>query len=115
MKVNLSLMELQAAWDNLEVFLRSCLQEISSQTESWDLVEELTRKLLTDASRVQELVKVPELAEEEVSLQVIVGLTADQPPEANLLPSLLEGVAGRLGLGPPGAPDPPALAKARVS
>ena len=114
LKVNLSLMALQAAQDDMEVFLQSCLQEISSQTETRDLMEELARKLSAHTSRVWELVMVPELAEEEVSLRVVVGLTTDQPLEANFLPSLLEGVAGRLGLEPPGVPDPPALAKASV-
>ena len=67
LKVNLSLMELQAAWDDMEGFLQSRLQEISSQTESWELMEGLTRKLSAHASRVWELVRVPKLAEEEVS------------------------------------------------
>ena len=115
LKVNLSLMELQAARDDMEGFLWSCLQEISSQTESWDLMEELMRKLSAHASRVRELVRVPELAEEEVSHRVLVGLTMDQPLEANFFPSLLEGVARRLGLAPQGVPDPTTLAKARVS
>ena len=71
LKVNLSLMELQAAQDDMEGFLQSCLQEISSQTSSqissWNLMEELMRKLSAHASRVQELVRVLELAEQEVS------------------------------------------------
>ena len=67
LKVNLSLMELQAARDDMEGFLQSHLQEISSQTESRELMEGLTRKLLAHTSRVLELVRVPELAEEEVS------------------------------------------------
>ena len=67
LKVNLSLMELQAAQDDMEGFLQSCLQEISFQTESQELMEGLTRKLSAHTSRVQELVSVPELAEEEVS------------------------------------------------
>ena len=67
LKVNLSLMELQAAQDNMEGFLQSRLQEISSQTESRELMEGLTRTLLAHACRVWELVRVPELAEEEES------------------------------------------------
>ena len=67
LNVNLSLMELQVAWDDMEGFLQSRLQEISSQTESRELMEGLTRKLSAHASRVLELVSVPELAEEEVS------------------------------------------------
>ena len=115
LKVNLSLMELQAAWDDMEGFLQSRLQEISSQTESQELMEGLTRKLLAHASRVQELVMVPELAEEEVSHRVLVGLAMDQPLKANFFPGILEGVAGRLGLAPPGVPDPSTSAGAGVS
>ena len=115
LKVNLSLMELQAARDDMEGFLQCHLQEINSQTESRELIEGLTRKLLAHASRVQELVRVSELAEEEVSHRVIVGLATDQPLEANFFPGILEGVAGRLGLVPSGVPDPPTSARVGVS
>ena len=115
LKVNLSLMELQAAQDDMEGFLQRRLQEISSQTESRELMEGLTRKLSAHASRVRELVSVPELAKEEVSHQVLVGLAMDQPLEANFFPGILEGVAGRLGLAPPGVPGPSTSAGAGVS
>ena len=39
----------------------------------------------------------------------------DQPLKANFFPGILEGVAGRLGLVPPGVPDPPTSAGAGVS
>ena len=45
----------------------------------------------------------------------MVGLAMDQPLEANFFPGILEGLAGRLGLMPPGVADPPILAKAGVS
>ena len=115
MKVNLPLMELQAAQEDLEEFLRSCLHEISSQTESWELIEGLTQKLLAHASRVRKLVRVPELAEKEVSQGVLIGLATDQPLEANFFPGILEGVAGRLGLVPPGVTNPPTSARAGMS
>ena len=78
-------------------------------------MEGLTRKLSAHASRVRELVRVPELAEEEVSHRVLVGLATDQPFEANFFPGILEGVAGRLGLVPPGVRDPSTSAGAGVS
>ena len=115
LKVNLSLMELQAARDDTEEFLQRCLQEINFQTESRELIEGLTRKLSAHASRIWELVSVPELAEEEVSHRVTVGLAADQPLEANFFSGILEGVAGRLGLASPGVPNPPTSARAGVS
>ena len=78
-------------------------------------MEGLTRKLSAHASRVWELVRVPKLAEEEVSHRVLIGLATDQPLEANFFPGILEGVAGRLGLVPPGVLDPSTLAGAGVS
>ena len=68
LKVNLPLMDLEAARDDMEEFMWSCLQEISSQTESRELIEELSQRLAAHTSRVRELVQVPELTEGEVSL-----------------------------------------------
>ena len=68
LKVNLPLMELEAACKDMEEFMLSHLQEISSQTESWELIGELSQKLANHTSWVWELVQVPELAEGEVSL-----------------------------------------------
>ena len=68
LKVTLPLMELEAARDDMEEFMRSHLQEISSQTESRGLIGELSQKLAAHTSRVRELVQVLELAEGEVSL-----------------------------------------------
>ena len=68
LKVTLPLMELKAAHEDMEEFMRSHLQEINSQTESWELIGELSQKLADHTSRVRELVQVPELAEREVSL-----------------------------------------------
>ena len=45
----------------------------------------------------------------------MVGLAMDQPLEANFFPGILEGLAGRLGLTPPGEADPPTSAKVGVS
>ena len=52
LKVNLPLMELEAAQEDMEEFLRSHLSKISSQTESWELIEELSQKLSAHTSRV---------------------------------------------------------------
>ena len=68
LKVNLPLMELEAAREDMEEFMWSRLQEINSQTESQELIGELSQKLADHTSRVQELVQVPELTEGEVSL-----------------------------------------------
>ena len=107
MKVTLPLMQLEAACGDMEEFMWSCFQELSSQTESWELIGALSQKLADHASLVQELVQVLELTEEEVSLQVIIGLGAHQPLEANFFPGILEGLVGRLGLAPPSVINPP--------
>ena len=52
MKMGLPLMELEAAREDMEGFLQSCLREISSQLESRELIEELSQKLSAHASRV---------------------------------------------------------------
>ena len=68
MKVTLPLMQLEAARGDMEEFMRSHLRELSLQTESWELIGALSQKLANHAIQVQELVQVPELVEEEVSL-----------------------------------------------
>ena len=107
MKVTFPLMELEAARGDMEEFMQSHLRELSLQTESQELIGALSQKLANHASRVQELVQALELVEEEVSLQVIIGLGAHIPLEANFFPGILEGLAGRLGLAPPGILNPP--------
>ena len=53
MKMNLPLMELGAAREDIEGFLWSCLHKISSQSESQELIEELSQELSAHTSRVQ--------------------------------------------------------------
>ena len=68
MKVTLPLLELEAAHGDMEEFMRSHLRELSSQTESRELIGALSQKLADHTSGVQELVQALELVEEEVSL-----------------------------------------------
>ena len=63
LKVNLPLMELEAAQEDMGEFLQSHLREISTQTESRELIEELSQKMSAHASRVRELVQVPRLGD----------------------------------------------------
>ena len=107
LKVTLPLTELEVVRKDMEEFMWSRLQELSSQTESWELIGELSQKLADHTSRVRELVQVPELTEGEVFQQVLIGLVDHQPLEANFFPGILEGLVGRLSLAPPGVTDPP--------
>ena len=68
LKVALPLMELEAACEDMEKFMQSHLRELSSQTESRELIGGLSQKLADHMSRVWELVQVPELSEGKVSL-----------------------------------------------
>ena len=115
MKVNLPLMELGAARENMEGFLQRCLREISSQSESQKIIEELSWTLSVHTSRVKAVIQAPGLNELAVFQRVMVGPAMDQPLEANFFPGILEGLTGRLGLMPPGVVDPPTSARAGVS
>ena len=108
-------MELEAACEDMEAFMWSHLQELSPQTESWELIGKLSQKLANHTSRVQELVQVLELTEGEVFQQVLIGLVAHQPLKANFFPGILEGLVGRLGLAPPGITDPPTSVREGVA
>ena len=59
MKVNLPLMELEAAREDLERFLQRCLRKLSSDPRSQEMVKELSRTLSTYANRIREAVLVP--------------------------------------------------------
>ena len=115
MKVNLPLMELGAAREDMEGFLQRCLCKISSQLESQEMIEELSLTLSAHASRIREVIQAPGLHEPAVFQRVMVGLDMDQPLEAIFFPSILDGLTGRLGLMPPGVVDPPTSARAGMS
>ena len=59
MKVNLTLMELGAAREDMEGFLQRCLCKLSSQ----EMIEELSRTLSAHASRIWEVIQAPGLHE----------------------------------------------------
>ena len=52
MKVNLPLIELEAAREDLERFLQGCLCELSSNLEAWEVVEEISQTLSSYTRRV---------------------------------------------------------------
>ena len=63
MKVNLPLMELGAAREDMEGFLQRCLHELSSQSESQEMIKELSWTLSAHANRIWEVIQAPELHE----------------------------------------------------
>ena len=115
MKVNLPLIELEAAREDLGRFLQGCLHELSSDPRSREVVEELSQTLSSYAHRVREAILVPGIEQPAVFNRVMLGLAVDQPLEAIFFPGILDGLSGRLGLMPPGVVDPPTSAREGVS
>ena len=52
LKLTVSLTELEAAREGLEAFMQSRLHELSSQTESWELIGDLSQKLTNKVCQV---------------------------------------------------------------
>ena len=59
--------KLGVAHEDMEVFLNGCLQELSSQKESQNLIRELSQRLSNHNNQIWKLVQDPELPEGEVS------------------------------------------------
>ena len=115
MKVNLPLMELEAAREDLRGFLQRHRHELSSDTKSREMIEELSQTLSTHANRIREAILVPGIQEPAVFQWVMLGISVYQPLEAIFLPGILDGLSGRLGLMPPGVVDPPTSAREGMS
>ena len=115
MKVNLFLMELEAAKEDLGGFLQRCLHKLSYHSKSREMIKELSQTLSTHANRIQEAIQVPGIQKPAVFKRVMLGLAVDQPQEAIFFPGILDGLSGRLGLMPPGVVDPPTSAREGMS
>ena len=115
MKVNLPVMELGAAREDMEGFLQRCLCELSSQSESQEMIKELSWTLSAHAIRIREVIQAPGLHKPALFQLVMVGLAMDQPLEAIFFPGILDRLTGRLGLMLPGVVDPPTSARAGMS
>ena len=116
MKVNLPLIEPEAAKEDLDRFLQECLRELGSGPQAHEVLEEITRKLMSYNSRVREtILATPGIERLRVFNQIILTLAVEQPMEVVLLPGILDGLSGRLGMMPPGVVDPPTSAREGVS
>ena len=115
MKMNLPLIELEAAREDLGRFLQGCLHDLGSDPRSREVVKELSQTLLSYGHRVREAILVLGIEQPAVFNRVMLGLAVDQPLEAVLFPGILDGLSGRLRLMPPGVVDPPTSARECVS
>ena len=115
MKVNLPLIELEAAREDLERFLQGCLHKLSSDPKAQEVVEEISQTLLSYTCRVREAILVLGIEQPGVFNRVMLVLAVDQPVEAILLPGILDRLSGRLGLTPPSVVDQPTSAREGMS
>ena len=115
MKVNLPLMELEAAREDLGGFLQRCLRKLSSQSESREMMKELSWTLSAHTNRIQEAIQAPGIHDPAVFQRVMLGLAMDQSLEAIFFPGIPDGLSGSLSLMPPGVVDPPNSARVSMS
>ena len=98
LKVNLPLVELEAAKVDLNRFLQECLCELGSGPQAQEELGEITRWLLGYNRRVTEIVQeTPGVERPGVCTRVMLSLAVEQPMEADLLPGILDGLSARLG------------------
>ena len=111
MKVNLPLIGLEAAKEDLDRFLQECLHELGSDPRAQEVLEEITQALTSYNRKVQEALLIPGMERPGVINRIMLALSAEQPMEAVLLPGILDGLSGRLGMMPPGVVDQPTSAR----
>ena len=111
MKVNLPLIELEAAKEDLGRFLQERLHELGSDPRAREVLEEITQALTSYNRKVREALLVPGMEQLGVINRIMLALFAEQPMEAVLLPGILDGLSRRLGMMPPGVVDQPTLAR----
>ena len=115
MKINLPLIELEVAKEDLERFLQERLHELGFDLRAREVLEEITQILMSYNSRVRETILIPGLEQLGVFNRIMLALSVEQPMEAVLLPGILDGLSGRLGMMPPGVVDQPTSAREGIS
>ena len=76
MKVNLPLIELEAAKEDLERFLQGHLCELSSDSKAWEVVKEISQILSSYGCRVRETILVPGVEQPGVFNRVMLALAS---------------------------------------
>ena len=116
MKVNLPLIEGEAAKEDLDRFLQECLHELGSGPQAQEVFEEIARRLMNYNRRVRETIHTTSGMERPgVFNQIMLTLAVEQPMEVVLLPGILDGLSGRLDMPTPGVVNPPTSAREGVS
>ena len=103
------------AQEDMKRFLHHRLDELHSQTDMKNLIDNLSQRIAAHQSRVHQIVYGEPMENIEVLLQVIMGVAVDQPVESNFFPGILEGLLGRLSITAHGKKNPPTSAKEGVA
>ena len=106
MNILLPLLHLDLVRGNIAQILNSRLKEVCVKEESKVLIEALTEHLTNLQSQTWRLVRSSKLSDPEVANRVMIALLGTQPLVVNYHSGVLDGVAGRLGLTPPGTKEP---------
>ena len=116
LKVNLPLVELEAAKVDLNRFLQECLHELGSGPQAQEELGEITRRLLGYNCRVAVIVQeTPGVERPGVCTRIMLSLAVEQPMEVVLLPGILDGLSARLGIPAPGVVNQPTSVREGVS
>ena len=116
LKVDLPLVELEAAKVDLNRFLQERLHELGSGPQAQEELGEITRQLLGYNCWVTEIIQeTPGVEPPGVCTRIMLSLAVEQPMEAVLLPSILDGLSARLGIPAPGVVNQPASVREGVS
>ena len=116
LKVNLPLIELEAAKEDLNRFLQDHLRKLGSRPQAQEVLGEITRWLLGYNRRVAEIIQ-DTLGVERPSIcnRIMLTMAVEQPMEVVLLPGILDRLSTRLGIPAPGVVNPPTSAREGVS
>ena len=115
MKINLPLIKLKAAKEDLKRFLQECLHELGPDPKAREVLEEITQILTSYNCKVRETILIPGMEQPGVFNRIMLVLSVEQPMEAVLLPGILDGLSGRLGMTPPGVVNQPTSAREGIS
>ena len=116
LKVNLPLIELEAAKVDLNRFLQECLLKLGSGLQAQEELGEITQRLLSYNRKVAEIIQeTPGVEPPGICTRIMLSLAVEQLMEAVLLPGILDGLSARLSIPAPGVVNPPTSAREGVS
>ena len=111
LKLALPLAQVDAAREDMERFPHHHLEELRSQTDMKNLIDNLSMRVAVHQSRACQIMLGKPMENAEVLQRVILGVAVDQLVESNFFPGILEGLLGRLGITAHGEMNPPTSAE----